>query len=206
MITVWGRKNSSNVKKVLWALEELNINYQQKDVGGAFGGLDTPEYLQMNPNGVIPTYQDGELTLWESNAIIRYIAAKYGEKTLSCDNLEKHAITDMWMDWAGTNLFPLIQQMMKKIVRTPKEQQDPQLNTQILSEINHLMSILDAHLAQQTYVGGDQFGIADIALAPLIYPWHEVIKVNPSFLHIDRWFDLLAQRPAYREIVMIPVN
>ncbi len=101
MLTIWGRKNSSNVKKVLWCLEELNVPYQQIDIGGKFGKLNDPTYLRMNPNAVIPCLQDGDFILWESNAIVRYIAAKFGKDCLYPADLQERASVEKWMDWVG---------------------------------------------------------------------------------------------------------
>ncbi len=206
MITVWGRKNSSNVKKVLWCLTELGLTYQQKDAGGPFGGLDTPEYLAMNPNKTIPTYQDGEFILWESNAILSYLADKYDDGTLLPHNAEFRARAAQWMYWSDGSLFPYIKAMMGLLVRTPAEQRDPARVAELKQSLNHLIAMLNDDLAQRDYIAGDAFSIADMALAPLLYPWREVCHDRPDFPHIERWFARIETRPAYRDIVALPVS
>ena len=207
MLTVWGRTNSSNVKKVLWCLKELNIPYNQKDVGGPFGGVDTPEYKKMNPNSTIPTLQDERFTLWESNAILRYLTEKYDHShlLLSAD-LQEKAAADKWMDWSGANLFDHIKQMMNKIVRVPEADRDPVQAKIIYQNIEKLLAIADEALSTQAYFSGDKFGIADIAIAPLFYPWHEIVTERPAFPHLERWYQTLTQRPAFQEIVMLPIK
>lgn len=206
MITVWGRKNSSNVKKVLWCLTELGLTYQQKDAGGPFGGLDTPEYLAMNPNKTIPTYQDGEFILWESNAILSYLADKYDDGTLLPHNAEFCARAAQWMYWSDGSLFPYIKAMMGLLVRTPAEQRDPARVEELKQALNRLIAMLNDDLAQRDYIAGDAFSIADMALAPLLYPWREVCHDRPDFPHIERWFARIETRPAYRDIVALPVS
>ncbi|CAM6731635.1 MULTISPECIES: glutathione S-transferase family protein [Morganella] len=206
MITVWGRKNSSNVKKVLWCLTELGLTYQQKDAGGPFGGLDTPEYLAMNPNKTIPTYQDGEFILWESNAILSYLADKYDDGTLLPHNAEFRARAAQWMYWSDGSLFPYIKAMMGLLVRTPAEQRDPARVEELKQALNRLIAMLNDDLAQRDYIAGDAFSIADMALAPLLYPWREVCHDRPDFPHIERWFARIETRPAYRDIVALPVS
>lgn len=206
MITVWGRKNSSNVKKVLWCLTELGLTYQQKDAGGPFGGLDTPEYLAMNPNKTIPTYQDGEFILRESNAILSYLADKYDDGTLLPHNAEFRARAAQWMYWSDGSLFPYIKAMMGLLVRTPAEQRDPVQVAELKQSLNRLIAMLNDDLAQRDYIAGDVFSIADMALAPLLYPWREVCHDRPDFPHIERWFARIETRPAYRDIVALPVS
>ncbi|EUD11884.1 glutathione S-transferase family protein [Providencia alcalifaciens] len=207
MLTVWGRTNSSNVKKVLWCLKELNIPYNQKDVGGPFGGVDTPEYKKMNPNSTIPTLQDERFTLWESNAILRYLTEKYDHShLLLAADLQEKAAADKWMDWSGANLFDHIKQMMNKIVRVPEADRDPAQAKIIYQNIEKLLAIADEALSTQAYFSGDKFGIADIAIAPLFYPWHEIVTERPAFPHLERWYQTLTQRPAFQEIVMLPIK
>ncbi|PHM74647.1 glutathione S-transferase family protein [Xenorhabdus kozodoii] len=206
MLTIWGRKNSSNVKKVLWCLEELNVPYQQIDVGGKFGKLRDPEYLRMNPNAVIPCLQEDDFILWESNAIVRYIAAKFGKDSLYPADLRARASVEKWMDWVGCNLFPPIRQFLISFVRTPADQRDPKVIAQSLAEIEKLLKIVDETLSNQQYLSGDKLGMADIALAPLVYLWLNVEIARPSLPNLERWYQLLAERPAFKKIVMIEIS
>ncbi|EKT61871.1 glutathione S-transferase family protein [Providencia burhodogranariea] len=207
MLTVWGRTNSSNVKKVLWCLEELNVAYAQKDVGGPFGGLDTPEYKKMNPNSTIPTLQDDHFTLWESNTILRYLTEKFDHShLLLSQDIQERAAADKWIDWGGSSLFDNIKQMMNKIVRVPVNERDPEVVRTIYQNIEKLLKIADDALAAQAYFSGQKFGIADIAIAPLFYPWREIATERPAFHNLERWYEQLKTRPAFQKIVMIPLK
>ncbi|MEQ1976989.1 glutathione S-transferase [Xenorhabdus sp. SGI240] len=206
MLTIWGRKNSSNVKKVLWCLEELNVPYQQIDVGGKFGKLNDPEYLRMNPNAVIPCLQEDDFILWESNAIVRYIAAKFGKDSLYPADLQERASVEKWMDWVGCNLFAPIKQFVISLIRTPADQRDPKIIAQSVAEIEKWLKIVDDTLSNQQYLSGDKFGMADISLAPLAYLWLNVEIERPSLPNLERWYQLLTERPAFRKIVMIEIN
>lgn len=206
MLKVWGRKNSSNVKKVLWCLKELNVPYEQIDVGGPFGGLHEATYLAMNPNASIPTLQEDDFALWESNTIIRYLCSKQENYTLYPLDPKQRALVEKWMDWSNGSLFSPIQQMMIMLVRTPKEKQDPQ-QVQILKEkLNNLLKIADDQLAKTSYFAGDSLSLADIAIAPLVYPWLEVCKDRPSFSHLERWFAQLSERTVFRDVVLLPIS
>ncbi|MGJ7384937.1 glutathione S-transferase family protein, partial [Morganella morganii] len=177
-----------------------------KDAGGPFGGLDTPEYLAMNPNKTIPTYQDGEFILWESNAILSYLADKYDDGTLLPHDAEYRARAAQWMYWSDGSLFPYIKAMMGLLVRTPAEQRDPARVEELKQSLNRLIAMLNDDLAQRDYIAGDTFSIADMAMAPLLYPWREVCHDRPDFPHIERWFARIETRPAYRDIVALPVS
>ncbi len=144
--------------------------YNQIDIGGKFGKLDDPQYLKLNPNKQIPCLQEGDFILWESNAIVRYLAAKFGENVLYPQNLQERANTEKWMDWVGSHLFPHIRQLMIGIIRTPEAERDQKQIEQTLIEIEKLMEIADNALTEQEYFSGDKFGMADIALGPMIYP------------------------------------
>ncbi|WP_445494159.1 glutathione S-transferase family protein [Photorhabdus sp. SF281] len=206
MLTVWGRKNSSNVKKVLWCLKELNVPYNQIDVGGKFSKLDDPQYLKMNPNGQIPCLQEDDFILWESNAIVRYLAAKFGEQVLYPQDLQERANADKWMDWVGSHLFPCIKQLVLGFIRTPEAERDQKQIEQTLTDIARLMKVVDNTLAEQEFLSGDKFGIADIAFGPMIYPWLNIPIQRPSRPNIERWYQLMAVRPAFKEIVMIELS
>lgn len=206
MLKVWGRKNSSNVKKVLWCLKELNVPYEQIDVGGPFGGLNDAHYLAINPNATIPTLQEDDFSLWESNTIIRYLCSKYNDNVLYPHDLKQRATIEKWMDWSNGSLFSPIQQMMRQIVRTPKEQQNSQQVSALKETLNHLMKIADDQLAKTPYFAGETLSLADISIAPLFYPWREVCKENTHFAHLERWFAQLSKNTLFREVVLLPVN
>ncbi|EPF6395240.1 glutathione S-transferase family protein [Proteus mirabilis] len=206
MLKVWGRKNSSNVKKVLWCLKELQAPYEQIDVGGPFGGLHEANYLALNPNASIPTLQDDDFALWESNTIIRYLCTKYENYHLYPTDVKQRANVEKWMDWSNGSLFSPIQQMMINLVRTPKEQQDPQLVQSLKAKLNQLIKIADDQLAKTAYFAGDYFSLADITIAPLVYPWLEVCQEGANYPHLQRWFAQLSENQIFRDVVLLPVN
>lgn len=208
MITVWGRENSTNVKKVLWCLEELELPYNRIPAGMQYGINHDPDYLEMNPNGLVPCLRDDEtgLVLWESNAIVRYLAAQYGQRRLWLDNPVERSQGDKWMDWAATMLPPPHRGLVFSLVRTPPEKRDPKLIEESAHKCDELLGILDAELAKTPWLSGEAFGLGDISPAPYIYNLKNVgVEFTPR-PHLDCWYQQLSERPAFRKIVMIPVS
>lgn len=163
MITLWGRNNSTNVKKVLWTLEELELPYDQILAGGKFGVNQDADYLAMNPNGLVPLLKDDEtdLLLWESNAIVRYLAAQYGQNRLWVDNPARRAEGEKWMDWANQALSPAHRVILMGLVRTPPEKRDQAAIEAGIEKCDSLFALLDDALAHQR-------GSQGITLAPAI--------------------------------------
>jgi glutathione S-transferase len=106
MLRIWGRLSSINVQKVVWCADELGLPYERTEAGGSFGVVGTPEYLAMNPNGLVPVIDDGGFVLWESNAIVRYLAARHGDGWLWPTDLQLRAEADRWMDWQNFTFWP----------------------------------------------------------------------------------------------------
>ena len=208
MIKVWGRNNSTNVKKVLWCLEELGLAYDNIPVGGQFGKTHEPEYLAMNPNALIPCLQDDAtgITLWESNTIVRYLAAQYGQQSLWVEEPAKRALGEKWMDWSASTLPYAFRRVFLPMVRTPPEQRDQQSIEQGLQECERLLSMLDQALAGSAWLSGDKFGIADISPAPMVYGLLNLDITWPEWPHLRNWYQRLAERPAFQRIVMIPLS
>lgn len=158
MITLWGRNNSTNVKKVLWTLEELELPYDQILAGGKFGVNQDADYLAMNPNGLVPLLKDDEtdLLLWESNAIVRYLAAQYGQNRLWVDNPARRAEGEKWMDWANQTLSPAHRVILMGLVRTPPEKRDQAAIEAGIEKCDSLFALLDDALAHQPWFSGDK--------------------------------------------------
>ena len=190
----------------MWAIGELGLAHERHDVGGAFGGNDTPDYLRMNPNGRVPTVQDGDLVLWESNAVVRYLAAKHGAGTLWPTDPATRALADRWMDWQCTTLHRDMTVVFWGLIRTPAEQRDMRAITDSARELGRLWSILDRHLAAQAYVGGDSFTMGDIPVGAACYRYLHLSIERPEFQHLDAWYGRLQQRSAFREHVMVPLT
>ncbi len=203
MLKVWGRKNSSNVRKVLWCAEELQVPYESINAGGAFGVVNEPTYRSKNPNGRVPMVEDGELVLWESNAIVRYLCAQYGaEAGWYPADAAKRAQADKWMDWTTSSLADPFKPLFWGVLRTPPEQQDwVQINA-ALKAVLDVLTVADQALAHQPYLSGSELGMGDIPLGSFIYAWFEMPIERPPMPHLYAWYQRLQSRPAYRKAVM----
>ena len=206
MITVWGRPNSVNVQMVMWVAAELGVPVDRKDVGGVFGGLDTPDYRAMNPNGRIPTLQDGTLTMWESCACVRYLASRYGAGSLWPEDPADRARADMWMDWKKTSLMGPMTAVFWGLVRTPEAERDMEAIAAGARESIALYRILDAHLAGRDFVLGDRLSIGDIPAGAMAYRFMNLVEDRPGLENLEAWYDRLTARDAYRTHVMLPIT
>lgn len=208
MLKILGRATSTNVQKVLWCCDEIGVAYEQQDIGGPFGGNDTPEYLALNPNGRVPTLIDGDLVLWESNSIVRYLAAQYRPGRhdpgglMPADPVAR-APVERWMDWELSTASKPHGTVFKELVRTPPEQRDPGLIESNRVAWAEAMTILDAQLGDHAFVAGGEFSCADIALGPNAYRWFGLDIARPELPHLARWYAALGARPHYRRLVMI---
>ena len=203
MLEIWGRKNSFNVQKVLWCCEELEIPYQRHDAGGLFGVTDKEEYLARNPTGLVPTITDGDLTLWESNTIVRYLSAKYGADSLWPENPAERALADKWMDYQLGTLFPAFKDALIGLVRTIPENRDPEKIEGSVRATAGVIPVLDTHLEANEYVAGSSLTMGDVALGSLVYRWFELDIDRPDLASLRAWYERLARRPAYQKTVMI---
>jgi glutathione S-transferase len=203
MLEIWGRKNSFNVQKVLWCCEELGISYRRHDAGGLFGGTDENEYLARNPTGLVPTIADGDLNLWESNTIVRYLSARYGTGSLWPEDPSERALADKWMDYQLGTLFPAFKDALLGLVRTPQGQRDPERIDASVRATADALSVLDAHLEDNEYVAGSSLTMGDIALGSLVYRWLELEIDRPDLPSLRAWHERLEDRPAYQKTVMV---
>lgn len=206
MLRIWGRSSSINVQKVLWCCEELDIRYQRVDVGGPFGGNSEPEYLRLNPNGLVPTISDGGFVLWESNAIVRYLAAKHGTGTLYPENLAQRADADRWMDWQMGTLWANFRPAFVGLVRTPPEKRDQACIAKAISKTTGNLTLLDTHLAGRDYVTGPSLTMADIPLGVTAYRWFTLDIERPPMPNLEAWYERLCARSPYRATVMSPLS
>ncbi|MCP5156211.1 MAG: glutathione S-transferase [Ectothiorhodospiraceae bacterium] len=204
MLKIWGRTTSSNVQKVMWAVAELGLAHERVDAGGAFGGLDTAEYGAMNPNRLVPTVDDGGTVLWESNAIVRYLAVKYGEGTLAPRDLGERARADRWMDWQISTIGPNWGRMFLGLVRTPPSKRNMAEIDAAVERLGESYRILDAQLAGRDYIMGDHLTMADIPLGVSLYRYYELDVKRPSLPNVEAWYARLKARPAYAKHAMVP--
>jgi len=206
MLVVWGRTNSINVQKVLWCCEEIGVEYRRVDAGGAFGVVNTPEYRKLNPNGLVPTIEDDGLVLWESNAIIRYLAAKHSTGHLWPTDLRTRALADQWLDWSHTTYLPALRDMFLGLVRTAPEQRDMRAIEHSRVQTAAALEIVDAHLARHEYLAGDGFTMGDIAMGCGVWRWLSLPIERPALPNVGRWFNRLALRGPCRQVVMQPLS
>lgn len=209
MITLWGRNNSTNVKKVRWLLDELELPYEQILAGREFGVNHDPEYLAMNPNGLVPLLRDDETgaVLWESNTIVRYLVAQYGQSRLWLESPAARAQGDKWMDWALSMLAPKHSPLLMNLVRTAPEKRDQAVIASSKEALDGALQLLDNELAKTQWLSGEAFGCGDIAVAPFIYNLFNIPGLSwAPHPHLQRWYAQLCERPAFRHNVMIPVT
>jgi len=205
-VHIWGRLSSLNVRKVVWAAQETGVSFTRSDAGLAYGVVKTPEYLAMNPNALVPTLQDGELVLWESNVIVRYLCAKYGEATLYPTDLAARFDAERWMDWQQTTLNRDSGGAFAQWFRTPADKRDAGVIARSTAATEPAMAQLNDHLASRAYVGGAHFSMADIPVACDVHRWFGLPQPRPAWPHLERWFDSILSRPATRGVLDLPLS
>lgn len=201
MLKIWGRRNSINVQKVLWCCDELELEYEQTDAAGAFG---FPEDYP-NPNNLVPAISDDGFELWESNAIVRYLAARH--ESLIPASLRRRADAERWMDWQATMLSPAMMPAFWGLVRTPPEERDEEKIEASRKQAEKAWDILEAEMEGRDYVIGDSFTIADIPLGASIHRWHVLGVERKPRPNVDGWYERLCERPAFRKnVVEVPLT
>ncbi|TXF11325.1 glutathione S-transferase family protein [Pelomicrobium methylotrophicum] len=206
MLKIWGRANSINVQKVLWCAEELGLPYQRIDAGMEYGVVNTAEYRKLNPNGLVPTLEDGNLVLWESNAIVRYLAARYGAGSLWPTDPAVRADSDKWMDWQVSTLWTRLRPVFWGLIRTPPEKRNAQEIETAYQKTREAFAILDQALAGRQYVAGDAFTMGDIALGVAAQRWFNLPVERPAAPNLEAWYQRLRERPAFSKIVDHPLT
>jgi glutathione S-transferase len=205
-LRIWGRLSSINVQKVIWTARELELPFERIDAGGSFGGNRTPEYLRMNPNGKIPVIDDDGFVLWESNAIVRYLAARHGAGTLWPADLRQRADADRWMDWQATELTPAMRDAFMQLVRTPPEKRSQAQIDASNAASEPLLAILDARLASQDFLCGDRFTMGDIAVGTVTHRWFGLPQPHAPRPNVERWYRRLMTRPAVAGVLTLPIT
>jgi glutathione S-transferase len=205
MLTLWGRKSSINVQKILWLLDELSLAYKHQAVGGEFGGLDQTTFLKMNPHGKIPVLQDGDLSVWESHAILRYLAARYGADRFWSDSPAVRSQVDEWVDWSQTAFQPeFMSGIFWGYYRTPEELRSWSAIKASIQHCANYISLLDTILTRRPYIAGESLSLADIALGSLMYRYFELDLGKPTAPAVEEWYKRLRARAAYQHNVMTP--
>ena len=203
MLKVWGRKTSINVQKAMWAVGELGLEHERIDVGGPFGGLDTPEFLALNPNGVIPVVEDGGTVVWDSNAVVRYLAAAHGAGSLWPEDPGARAQADQWMEFLSTTFYRDFISCFLGYVRTPPSQRDTAKLEAAAERCGERMQMVDAQLDGKDFICGSALTMGDIPLGSMLYRYFTLEIERPALPNVEAWYARLQDRPAYREHVMI---
>ena len=206
MLRIWGRISSVNVQKVVWCCDEVSLPYERIDAGGAFGLNDTPEYLAMNPNGLVPVIDEDGFILYESNAITRYLAAKHGAGTLWPDDPRARADVDRWMEWQSTGYTPAMVQAFWGLVRTPPEKRDNAAIEASRAKSEKLSAVLDRHLAGREFIAGNAFSPAEIVIGCDAHRWLGLPLARESRPNLERWYASLKSRPGARQVTSLPVT
>jgi glutathione S-transferase len=201
MIKVWGRMTSTNVQKVMWCIDELDVPHEHIDLPHGRAKQDS-SYLAMNPNGLVPTLEDDGFLLWESNSIVRYLAGKYGPGKLEPTDPHARARAGSWMDWQISVAAPAVTPVFWGLVRTPPEKRDAAAIEAGKVKSMAAMKILDAQLAKGAFVAGDALSMGDIPVALMAYRFRRLVPERPGLDNLERWFTAIEQRPAFKEHVL----
>lgn len=206
MLKIWGRENSINVQKVLWCCGELGLEFERIDAGNDYGVTNTPAYRALNPNGLVPTIEDGDFQLWESNVIVRYLANKAGDSRLLPTELRRRFDAERWMDWQATVFWPALRPLFIQLIRTNAQDRDAAIIARAEGLSLSAVRILDATLSDRAFLAGDSFSMGDIPAAVAVHRWYELETTHPELLHLQRWYELIKERSPFRKAVLIPLS
>ena len=207
MLKIWGRSTSSNVQKVLWCCAELDLPFDRVDIGGPFGGNKDPEYLKLNPNGLVPTVKDGDLIMWESNTICRYLASTRsgGERIYPRDPAARTHV-ERWMDWQLAVVGPPMGQLLFGLVRSTPETRDQAAIEAARRRALAAWTIVDDEMKDKRYLGGDALSLAEIVLGTQIYRWFTFPIERPTMPKLRAWYDRLRERPGFKTHIEVPIT
>lgn len=207
MLKVLGRSTSANVQKVAWLCEELNLAPEREEIGGPFGGNDTPEYIAMNPNKRVPTIIDDGFVLWESNACISYLASKHAHGSWYPDDLQVRADAHRWLEWATSTLAPSHAPAFMGLIRTAPEKRNADAIAKGRDNFSAQLAIVDQYLEGKDFITGSTITIGDMPLAILSYRWFNLDIEREDYANLKRWYDNINTRPAFQKHVSgIPLS
>lgn len=202
MIRILGRASSVNVQKVMWLAAELGIEVERLDVGGKYGGNDTPEYKAKNPMGLIPTMEDGDVVLFESNAICRYLAESYGKPPWQPADAAHRGLSGQWMDWYLTAMHPPMTTIFVNLIRKGPDERDQAALDAAQERAASLWTLLDAQLAKADYLTGPEPTLGDVPVGCSVHRWFTLDVQRPALENLEAWYGRLKARPHYRDHVM----
>jgi glutathione S-transferase len=206
MLKIWGRASSSNVQKVLWCCAELDLAFERVDHGGSFGGNRDPEYLKLNPNGLVPTVIDGDLVMWESNTICRYLAATRGDEHLYPRDAASRTHVERWMDWQLSVVATPMSGLLFGLVRTKPEARDQAAIEAARRRALAAWTIADDALKTQPYLAGGALSLAEIVLGTQIYRWFTLPIERPVLPALRAWYDRLHERPGFKTHIEVAIT
>jgi len=206
MLKIWGRANSINVQKVLWCCGELGLEFERIDAGNDFGITNTPAYRALNPNGLVPTIEDGDFQLWESNVIVRYLAHKVGDGRLFPAELRSRFDAEQWMDWQATVFWPALRPLFIQLIRTKPQNRDAMIIARAEELSLSAVRILDARLYDRSFLAGDAFSMGDIPAAVAVHRWYELDTAHPQLFHLQRWYEQIKERSLFQKVVVMPLS
>ena len=198
MLRIWGRSNSVNVQKALWCCEEMSLPYERVDAGGSYGVVNTQQYRNLNPNGLVPTIEEDGFVLYESNAIVRYLAR--ADSALFPAEPRRRADIDRWMEWQSTGFTPAQTVAFWNLIRTPEPQRDMAAVEASRAKSEKHAAVLDKHLAGRRYITGDEFTAADIVVGCATHRWLNLPLRREPRPHLERWYAEIKARPASRQV------
>lgn len=198
MLKILGKASSINVRKVLWTCAELNLQFEQENWGTGFRSTQTPEFLLLNPNGLVPVLRDGDVVLWESNSIIRYLASRYDGAHLYPADPVSRAPVDQWMDWQATELNRSWSYAFLSLVRqSAAHQVADEIARSITSWTRHMSILNERLLATGAFIAGERFSLADIPVGLSVNRWFGTPFEHPHFPAVSEYFDRLSDRPGF---------
>ncbi|MBV9551330.1 MAG: glutathione S-transferase family protein [Alphaproteobacteria bacterium] len=207
MLKIWGRTTSSNVQKVLWTCSELGIAYDRVDHGGPFGGNRDPEYLKLNPNGLVPTVIDGDLVMWESNTICRYLCSTHpdGEKLYPRDPAARTHV-ERWMDWQLSVIGAPMGALLQGLIRSTPETRDAAAIEAGRRRAIAGWEIVDDAVTAQPYLAGQSLSLAEVVMGTHIYRWYNYPIERPEMPHLRQWYERFCNRLAFKNHIVMPIT
>jgi glutathione S-transferase len=211
---LWGRPSSSRTRKVTMALAELGIDFEYILAGATtgpdgpvskggkpYGVVDTPEYLEMNPNGTVPTIDDNGYVLWESNAIVQYLGIKYNAALFYCDDTKIFASASRWMMWDNNQLLTPMRNLRNHLYRLPKAERDPEIAERAQQELIKELSKVERQLGKTEYLAADRWTMADIPMAIRCHRWHLFDIERPEMPNFERYYEAVKVRPSFEATI-----
>ncbi len=205
MLTIWGRTSSSNVQALMWCVGELGLGYRRHDIGHHFGGTDTDDFAALNPNRTVPVLRDGDgPALWETGAILRYLAGQYGTDAFWPADPLARADIDRWAEWAKINVaMAFTVPVFWRVVRTPAARRDPPAIRAAVTALEDRLRIAEPRLAAHPYLAGDHLTLADIQFGHILYRYFDIDMERANLPALAGYYRRLTERPAFAEHVML---